>query len=332
MNRINKKLLVVTLCFVVAMVPIIYYFPKIKELINTPEKLLQLFLTASGIASFSVQYIFISFAIFLAAALIDVVVLGWKNCAMNRLLFNRSHSTYGDIWSWMLSVISVFDFFTMAFSLGLFYVINSIIVKSMNISLLSQIPNPVLQVIILIFMSDIKHYAWHRFMHLKPFWELHNYHHSATEFNLITSARGHFLEKGFLSLFDAVVFALMGAPVHYFVIFYFIKEFYDMLLHSSINSNFGWLGKHILVSPNAHKIHHSIDQTHYNKNYGTLFVFWDKLFGTYLYTTDKIVIGIENSPYTKGFWQDMLIGIKQFFDHSVEMVKRFFSSTPVRNN
>jgi sterol desaturase/sphingolipid hydroxylase (fatty acid hydroxylase superfamily) len=177
--------------------------------------------------------------------------------------------------------------------------------------------------VLMLVLVDLKHYAWHRFMHLAPFWELHKYHHSATEFNLITTSRGHFLEKGILVIFDSILFSLLGAAQEQFIFFLVFQEFYDQLLHSNLGTTYGWLGRYILVSPMAHRLHHSQHKIHYNKNFGNLFVLWDKLFGTYEHNSNQIDIGVKNNPYNKrGFWWDMVEGSRLIVMKSVLIVRQ----------
>ena len=121
--------------------------------------------------------------------------------------------------------------------------------------------------------------------------------------------------KKFERIFDAVLFLIFGAPIEYYVFIAFGKEFYNYLLHSNLNWSLGWVGKYILISPTAHRIHHSISEKHFDKNFGTFFIWWDKIFGTYYHTTEEVIIGVKNTPYNKhGFWKDMIIGLNEFID------------------
>lgn len=307
MKKKRNYFLLIILFVALASIPLVYYHSRLSSLMYQPLKIVELFLSASKINSFSFNFVLLNLVIFLSAAIIDFFVLGWNKCAFRRLFFIRSQSSRGDLWCWLLSVFSLYDFFTLLFSFGLFYVVTSIMVKTTGLNLIQQISIPLVQFLILFLLSDLKHYLWHRFMHKKPFWELHKYHHSATEFNLITTSRGHFIEKGFLVIFDSILFSLLGAPIEYFALVVIIKEFYNQLLHSDINWSLGWVGKHVLISPRAHKIHHSDQFEFYDKNFGTLFIFWDKLLGTYVSSDAPITIGVENNQYNKnGFWWDML--------------------------
>ncbi len=237
----------------------------------------------------------------------------------------KDKSTQGDFWCWILSILNLFDFFTLLFSFGFFYVLSIVFLKTGGLNLLSYVPAVYLQCLVIFCLGDLKHYLWHRFMHALPFWELHKYHHSATEFNLITTSRGHFLERGVLVFFDSLLFSLMGAPLAYFAIFLWIKEFYNQLLHSNLNWSLGWFGKYIFVSPKAHKLHHSKAPEFYGKNFGGIFVFWDRLFGTFMSTEKEITIGLEENPYNAyGFWWDMMEGVKAFGKSSLLLTKKLF--------
>jgi sterol desaturase/sphingolipid hydroxylase (fatty acid hydroxylase superfamily) len=105
----------------------------------------------------------------------------------------------------------------------------------------------------------------------------------------------------------------MGAPILSVVAVYALREMYQYLLHSDVKWKLGWVGKWILISPAAHRLHHSIDTKDYNKNYSTFFIWWDKLLGTYAPPKKNIEIGIENNPYNKmGFFKGQWEGMRRF--------------------
>lgn len=281
---------------------------------SNSELLVNTLLKTTRIAEFSLIALSINIGVFLFAALIEICTIGWKKSSLNRIMFKRSNSTNGDLWCWIMSILNIYDLFVIIFSFGFFYVVTSIMFYNIGeYNLINLIHSTTLQLIIIFILSDIKHYFWHWFMHKNPFWELHKYHHSANELNLITTTRGHFIEKGILTVFDAVLFLLFGLDVEYYVIIAFAREFYSYLLHSGLNWRLGWFGKYVLISPVDHRIHHSKSKDHFDKNFGTFFIWWDKIFGTYIYTSKKIDLGIENSNYNKkGFWKEMIIGTNEF--------------------
>ena len=290
-----------------------YYFPKLKTLFTHPSHFLEVLMNASGLAAFSVQFVLVNVALFLLAALVDLIALGWNHSAVRRLFHLNSASARGDMWCWVLSVLNLYDLVVLLVSFGIFYLLTGLLQKAGGFHLIELVPGTVLPFVIIFILGDLKQYLWHRFMHLGPMWELHHYHHSATEFNLITSARGHFLEKGILTLFDGILFGLLGAPPAFFISFILLKEFYNYLLHSNVGWTLGWVGRYLLVSPRAHTLHHSNEAKHFNKNFGTFFVFWDRLFGTYAETRQAITLGVKDSYYNhKGFWMDMFEGTRRF--------------------
>jgi sterol desaturase/sphingolipid hydroxylase (fatty acid hydroxylase superfamily) len=312
---------VIILVLILIVIPIAYYYPRLRTL--KAGQILDLFVAASNLKALTLTFFLTNLGIFLTSAAIDLIAMGWKNSAFRRLFFIRNVTARGDLWCWLLTVFSLFDLFALLFSFGFFYVLSSVIVKAGGFSPIHLIPHPLLQFAVIFCLGDIKHYFWHRFMHTDPFWELHKFHHSATEFNLITNSRGHFIEKGVLMVFDSVLFSLFGAPIEYFAAFLIIKEFYDQLLHSDLNWSWGWVGRYILMSPRAHRIHHSNASEFYDKNFGTTFIFWDKLFGTYARTDKEIRIGLDDSAYNqKGFWFDMVEGTRAFASASAKLIRK----------
>ena len=109
-TKSHRIFLFITVCILLA-IPIIYYFPQLRKLSTQPEKGLEVFLQISGIAAFSLKFILINLAIFFSAAVVDFIVLGWDNSSIKRLFFNRTKSASCDLWGWVLSVFSMYDFF-----------------------------------------------------------------------------------------------------------------------------------------------------------------------------------------------------------------------------
>ena len=301
-----------------------YYHQRLTELMSEPQLLLQTVLAATRIAEFSLLAVGLNVLVLLAAAVIEILGVGWADSSLKRLLTNRSGSTAADLWCWVLSVLNLYDLFVLIFSFGLFYVLTSILFHGIGeFKLLGYVQSPILQIAIIFVLSDLKHYVWHRFMHQMPFWELHKYHHSATELNLITTTRGHFIEKGFLTIFDAIMFIVLGVPAQYFVLLVYAREFYSFLLHSNLDWSLGWVGKYILMSPLDHRLHHGMADVYFDKNYGTFFVWWDKLLGSYTKATEKVEIGVKGSTYNDiGFWRSMVLGTQEFLGATVNTVRR----------
>ena len=143
---------------------------------------------------------------------------------------------------------------------------------------------------------DIALYASHRIFHAVPWlWEFHKVHHSAEQLNPITLFRMHpvdlFLTGLMVSVLSALCFGgfffLIGAEPSAHMLFglnvvtFLFYVFGYNLRHSHIWLDFpGWLGR-VVISPAQHQIHHSSDPKHFNKNYGLIFAFWDRMGGTH---------------------------------------------------
>ncbi|MER8699477.1 MULTISPECIES: sterol desaturase family protein [unclassified Mesorhizobium] len=140
---------------------------------------------------------------------------------------------------------------------------------------------------------DISYYLYHVAQHRFPFlWELHKVHHSAEVMVGITKDRVHPLDDLMNRMWDGVIpgicfgiwslIALDPVEVAIFGInVYVIRNILmmDFVRHTHLKISFGPLNN-IILCPHWHQVHHSIDPRHYDKNFGLLFSFWDRLFGT----------------------------------------------------
>ena len=97
---------------------------------------------------------------------------------------------------------------------------------------------------------------------------------------MLTRYRGHFLETAMKRVFDVIPFAIFGSIESYLAVTVLV-EMHQLALHSAFTSNWGWIGRYVLVSPAAHRIHHSAASKHFDRNMGNTFIVWDRLFGTY---------------------------------------------------
>ncbi|MCZ8376058.1 MAG: sterol desaturase family protein [Beijerinckiaceae bacterium] len=157
-------------------------------------------------------------------------------------------------------------------------------------------PGPLTIVIFTITMLlayDISYYTYHWAQHKFPFmWELHKVHHSAEVMVGITKDRVHPLDELMNRAWDGVIagffFGLWTLvslnPVEatiFGVNVYVIRNILmmDFVRHTHLKISFGALNS-IVLCPHYHQLHHSADPRHYDKNFGLLFSFWDRWFGT----------------------------------------------------
>ena len=172
------------------------------------------------------------------------------------------------------------------------------------LSTLFQIDPPLFQgppgpVTIIIFTAtmliayDISYYLYHVAQHRFPFlWELHKVHHSAEVMVGITKDRVHPLDELMNRIWDGLIpgicfgiWTLLSLNLVEVTIFgvnvYVMRNILmmDFVRHTHFKISFGPLNN-VILCPHWHQLHHSVDPRHYDKNFGLMFSFWDRLFGT----------------------------------------------------
>lgn len=135
-----------------------------------------------------------------------------------------------------------------------------------------------LQFLALIVIADFLAYWRHRAEH-SWFWPIHAVHHSPTELHAANDI-GHPTQVWFTMLFVALPMSLVqidGPTTPVAVAF--VVTVLSYYIHSPIDVHFGLLRK-VLVDNRFHRIHHSLEQRHFDKNFGICFSIWDRWFGT----------------------------------------------------
>ena len=212
--------------------------------------------------------------------LIEIPLLGWPQSSVYRLC-HPSKSTIVDIVCFVIGILKIGGIGILIFSLGLADLALKLIDPVVPRGILS-VSNPLLQMIWLLVAIDFCKYWIHVIQHKwKVWWELHKFHHAAEEFNVITTSRDHPTDEAALAVALAVPFALLGGKADQFLLLSVLFAMHAGLTHSMLPWKFGWIGRWILVSPIGHRIHHSAIPEQFDKNYGMVFIFWDRIFGTY---------------------------------------------------
>lgn len=269
------------------------------------------FVEISGFDHLTLVGITITISSIISVFCLELIIIGWKNSSIKRL-FKFDKSIQNDLYYTLLDIFNIYNIIAFIITLGFFYILSSILQKNIHFNLISYIKNPFLQFVIIYLLIDLKnytvHFVFHRYYSL---WKIHEFHHSATKMNILTSYRNHFFVKGISSIFDVLFLVVIGAPLLTFLSLQILQEIHRLIIHSSIKSNWGIIGKYILVSPLAHQVHHSINPVQANKNFGSTFIFWDKIFRTYYTPCEVIEYGLPNNPYNKkGFIYDCILVVK----------------------
>ena len=151
--------------------------------------------------------------------------------------------------------------------------------------LLNQFPlAPWLAVPLAVIALDLAIWAQHVFFHAVPaLWRLHRVHHADLDYDLTTGARFHPIEIILSMLIKFAVILALGPPVVAVILFEVILNGMAMFNHGNVGLPNGldrWL-RWIIVTPDMHRVHHSVAEDETNSNFGFNLSGWDRLFGTY---------------------------------------------------
>jgi sterol desaturase/sphingolipid hydroxylase (fatty acid hydroxylase superfamily) len=178
----------------------------------------------------------------------------------------------------------------------------SIVMGNTSLELLRGFPLW-LQITGAVLLFDFLYYWNHRIRHTSDWiWQVHEFHHSATRVNLLTSYRVHPLDNLIRVVTIALPFQLLlGLDLQNSLAIVFMASIPGIYAHARIDHDFGWLGRYVFVTPRFHQLHHAVGVKKH-ANYGNVFVFWDRLFGSYQspdVPIDQIEQGIEDNFYLR---------------------------------
>lgn len=143
-----------------------------------------------------------------------------------------------------------------------------------------KIENPWLYWFSLVLCEDLMYYTLHYVdHHVRLFWAVHVTHHSSEKMNLTIGFRS----SVFQPLYRVVYFiplVLLGYHPLDIALVYALTQFWGIFVHTELIGKLGWL-EYILVTPSHHRVHHASNIEYLDKNLGMLFIFWDKIFGTF---------------------------------------------------
>ncbi len=131
---------------------------------------------------------------------------------------------------------------------------------------------------------DLVIYLQHVMVHAIPvLWRLHRVHHADLDYDVTTGARFHTLEIILSMLIKFATVLLLGPPLVAVVIFEVLLNATAMFNHANVRLPAGAdrMLRWFLVTPDMHRVHHSVEDDETNSNFGFSLTWWDRLFGTY---------------------------------------------------
>jgi sterol desaturase/sphingolipid hydroxylase (fatty acid hydroxylase superfamily) len=171
-----------------------------------------------------------------------------------------------------------------------------------------------LAIIVSILVLDLAIYLQHVMFHAVPtLWRLHRMHHADLDFDVTTGLRFHPVEILLSMGLKLAIIAAFGPPAIAVLIFEVLLNATTMFNHSNVNIPHGidramrW----IVVTPDMHRVHHSIHPSETNSNFGFNLPWWDRLLGTYRPQPreghEAMTIGIEQFRTRRDLWLDWML-------------------------
>ena len=238
---------------------------------------------------------------------IEWLFVGWSASSVRQLLFARRASNKTDVAIFLMGQGHLTDLAGRLLPLGASMLSGAWIHDRLSAAVgfpLTLVPASMplaLQVAAYFGVYSFFDYWTHRLDHSRYFWPLHRYHHSADDFCVVTATRQH--PAAFTGIFFVnIPMAILGASAAAMIYVNVLVVLLGFLIHSRIDTNFGWIGRWIIQSPNHHRLHHVLDISEQPAGHFAMAPIWDHLFGTWRGEADQtLVIGVD-TQYRHGFW------------------------------
>jgi sterol desaturase/sphingolipid hydroxylase (fatty acid hydroxylase superfamily) len=157
-----------------------------------------------------------------------------------------------------------------------------------------------IEIVLAVVVLDLVIYCQHVMFHAVPvLWRLHMVHHADLDFDVTTGARFHPIEILLSMMIKLLVVAALGAPPVAVLIFEVMLNASSMFNHGNVRMPEGVdrVLRWFVVTPDMHRVHHSVVRRETNSNFGFSLPWWDRLFGTYRAQPaaghEAMTIGIE---------------------------------------
>lgn len=171
-----------------------------------------------------------------------------------------------------------------------------------------------IKIAIAVVALDLTIYLQHVVFHAIPsLWRLHRMHHADLDIDVSTGVRFHPLEMLLSLVIKMVVVAGLGAPALAVLVFEILLNATSMFSHSNVRLPDGIdrIVRWIVVTPDMHRVHHSIEAVETNSNFGFNFSLWDRIFGTYRPAPRAghlgMTVGIEQFRDPRELWLDRML-------------------------
>lgn len=208
------------------------------------------------------------------------------------------------VTNWGVTLLNTITLRALAFGLPLLAVGAAIDAEAQGWGLFNLIMLPMwVEILLAVLILDFAIWLQHLITHKVPvLWRLHRVHHADVDMDVTTAIRFHPIEIALSMLLKIGLVYILGPAAIAVILFEIILNGTAMFNHANLALP-KWLDRrvrHVLVTPDMHRVHHSVHRHEHDSNYGFALSIWDRMFGTYLAQPaaghDDMQVGLE--------WQD----------------------------
>jgi sterol desaturase/sphingolipid hydroxylase (fatty acid hydroxylase superfamily) len=157
----------------------------------------------------------------------------------------------------------------------------------------------VASVVVAYILVDFVYYWKHRLFHATRIgWALHATHHSSRSLNFLATFRINWIEAAVSYVFFAPL-ALLGFDPWLLLVLVEVNDGWQFVCHTELRNPFRGLERWF-NTPNIHRVHHAKNSDLQGRNFGSTFMIWDRLFGTYHPGLNSVESGVEGIPRSAG--------------------------------
>lgn len=231
-----------------------------------------------------------------------VLFAGLETLAPRRALAQPRRRRWATNWGF--TIVNTLALRALAIGLPLLAVGAALDAEAQGWGLFNRLDWPAgVEIVIAILVFDFAIWLQHLITHKVPvLWRLHRVHHADTDFDVTTAIRFHPVEIALSMLLKIGLVYLLGPAAIAVILFEILLNGTAMFNHSNIKLPLGLdrVLRLVLVTPDMHRVHHSVDRAEHDSNYGFALSVWDRLFRTYLPQPrdghERMAIGLQ--------WQD----------------------------
>jgi len=149
---------------------------------------------------------------------------------------------------------------------------------------------------------DILFYAYHRVAHrVRIIWATHQAHHSSRYFNFATALRQKWNNSGEIIVW--IPLPLLGVPPWMVFTAFSVNLIYQFWVHTEHIDKLPRAYEFVFNTPSHHRVHHGMDPEYLDKNYGGIFILWDRLFGSFQAELFRPHYGLTKPVNTFNIWK-----------------------------